>query len=149
MVFLHFQLWAGGCSTSAGRHRLRVPSSCFPVIFLHFQLWAGGCSTDAGVRGNNVENSVCCGGLPPLVQTEYAVRRQNTCCADRIEYVLWYLDIHFSHCSPEPLKQRLGEQRCPKHPSESCTLMLISFIVPPSPSDSVRVNNVESPHWVP
>ena len=49
MVFLHFQLWAGGCDTSTGRHRLWVPgpssyaftmvflcfSDGFPVVFLH------------------------------------------------------------------------------------------------------------------
>ena len=36
VVFLHFQLWAGGCNTSTGGRRQRVPSSSFPMGFLWF-----------------------------------------------------------------------------------------------------------------
>ena len=48
-----------------------------------------------------------------------------------------YSDIDSSRCSPEPLKQRSGEQPMsplaagPKRPSESCNLLLIYLIVPP------------------
>ena len=45
-------------------------------------------SPSNSVRGNNFENSVCSGGWPSLVQTESTVRRQKTCCAEGIEYVL-------------------------------------------------------------
>merc|ERR1739841_158925 len=54
MVFLHFQLWAGGCNTSAGGRRQRLLSSSFPMVFLHFQLWAGGCNTSTGGRRQRV-----------------------------------------------------------------------------------------------
>ena len=36
MVFLHFQLWPGGCSSFASGRRQRVPSSSFPMVLLWF-----------------------------------------------------------------------------------------------------------------